>query len=94
MSVFASLARQLIMLTVELLPIDGKRTIEIKNNIGKDIAAMMSAYEAELFQDRYLPEYQKHEREISRREKAEAEAKRKRDLEALSRVASLSEDAG
>lgn len=88
---FAAIARHLIMLTVETLSVDSKQAIEIKKSINKDISELLAKYEAELYQDRYLPEYQKNAREISRRERAEADAKRERDLAALNRVASLSE---
>jgi hypothetical protein len=80
------------MLLVDLLPTDNKQITEIKKELSKDISSVMAAYEAELFQDRYLPEYQKQAREISRREKAEAELKRQRELEAMNRVAALSGD--
>ena len=80
------------MLTVDLLPLDNKNAAEIKKSISKEINETLATYEAELYQDRYLPEYQKQAREISRRERAEQDAKRVRDLEALGRVAALSAD--
>jgi pantothenate kinase-related protein Tda10 len=89
-SLFASLIENLLMLTVELIPNEAPRVLSIKKDIRSRIDKSMSQYEAELYQDRYLPEYQGQMRELSRREKEAEEAKRKRDQEALDRVASFS----
>lgn len=91
-SIFAAMMQNLLLLTADMLHTDGKKIVEIKKRIFSDTTKILDSYEAEIFQDRYLPEYQRHMRELSRREKAEAEAKRQRDLEALGRVAALSED--
>jgi hypothetical protein len=91
-SIFAAMRQNMLLLTADMLHTDGKKIVEIKKKIFADTTKILDSYEAEIFQDRYLPEYQRHMRELSRREKAEAEAKRQRDLEALGRVAALSED--
>lgn len=80
------------MLTADLLPTSADNKVKLKRDIGSEIAKILGKYEAELYQDRYLPEYQKTQREISRREKEEAEERRRRDQAALDRVASLSGD--
>lgn len=92
-SMFTLLFEHVIMLGIEHLTADGKRIGEIKRSVGDEIAKMLARYEAELYQDRYLPEYQRVMRELSRREKEEAEEKRRRDQAALDRVAAFSEDA-
>lgn len=78
------------MLTAELIPGDGKRHEAVKSQMAAHIEKVMGRYEAELYQDRYLPEYQRAMREISRREKEAAEEKRRRDQAALDRVAEFS----
>jgi len=78
------------MLTADLLPTSSENKLTLKRNIGAEISKILGKYEAELYQDRYLPEYQKTQREISRREKEEAEDRRRRDQSALDRVAALS----
>lgn len=91
-SIFAAMMQNLLLLTADLLNTDGKRVVEIKKKIFADTEKILNTYEAEIFQDRYMPEYQRHMRELSRREKAEEEARRQRELAALGRVAALSED--
>ena len=80
------------MLTADLLPTSAETRQKVKLDTHDDILKMLSRYEAEIYQDRYLPEYQRTVREVSRREKEEAEAKRRRDMDALERVASFSGD--
>lgn len=79
------------MLLVDVLQLEAARTSSVKTSIQAHVVKAMKNYEAELFQDRYLPEYQRQMRELSRREKEEAEAKRKRDQQALDRVSGFSE---
>lgn len=92
MSLFAKMLERLLMLVAATLPGDKKSLEALQSSVAADVTKMMGSYEAELYQDRYLPEYQAHARELSRREKAAEEAKRRRDQEALARVAALGED--
>ena len=82
------------MLTTDLLPIDGDKRGTIKKDIHEQIFKLMDRYEAELYQERYLPEYQRQMREVSRREKLALEEKRRREQAALERVAEFSDDSG
>ncbi len=77
----------LLMVNIEMLPGDAKQLQAMKSQLSSQIQKLMSKYEAELYQDRYLPDYQKAMREISRREKEAEEEKRRRDQAALDRVA-------
>lgn len=91
--VFTSLFEHLLLLTVELTPGDQKRQAAVKAQISSHVQKIMDKYEAEIFQERYLPEYQRALREISRREKEAEEEKRRRDQAALDRVAEFDADA-
>jgi tRNA uridine 5-carbamoylmethylation protein Kti12 len=92
MSIFVAMFQQLLSLTAELIPTSDDRLKKLKAAIVEDSGRLLSRYEAELYQDRYLPEYQRLMREVSRREKAEAEEKRRREQEAFERVAALGGD--
>ena len=81
------------MLTADLIPTDNGRVVALKKKLGDQIDTLLARYEAELYQERYLPEYQSNAREISRREKQKDLERAQRDREALERVAALSEDA-
>ena len=81
------------MLLADQLNIEGNKRVEVKKDIHEEVLKLMGRYEAELYQDRYLPEYQRQMREVSRREKEMEEEKRRRDQAALDRVAEFSDDA-
>jgi hypothetical protein len=89
---FTTLFEYLLMLTAELIPGDQKRQSAMKAQITSHVEKIIDKYEAELYQERYLPEYQRAMREISRREKEAEEEKRRREQAALDRVAEF--DAG
>jgi hypothetical protein len=91
-SIFALIAEHLIMLSADQLPTAPENRVKIKRSLHDEIGKMLGKYEAELYQDRYLPEYQRTMREISRREKEEAEDKRRRDQAALDRVATFASE--
>lgn len=92
MSIFVSMVEQLLLLTAELIPAADDKIIKLKSSLSETTGRMLNRYEAELYQDRYLPEYERLMREISRREKAEAEEKRRREQAAFERVAALAGD--
>ena len=91
-SIFVSLFQQLLFLTAELVPLADDKLNGLKQAISEDSGRLLARYEAELYQERYLPEYQRVMREISRREKIEAEEKRRREQAAFERVAALAGD--
>jgi hypothetical protein len=89
-SIFVAMFEQLLMLTAELLTTSDEKIIKLKQGIAQDANRLLEKYEAELYQERYLPEYQRLMREISRREKAAEEEKRRKEQAAFERVAALS----
>lgn len=91
-TLFVCLLEDMLLLMIEGLNIDPKYIPEAKLKASKRIGKLISKYEAELYQDRYLPEYQRAEREISRRERQEAENKKARDEAVKARVASFDDD--
>ena len=58
----------------------------------KEAEKVLGHYEAELFQERYLPEYQRNQRNISRREKEEMLRKQQELEEQKKKVESLSQE--
>lgn len=58
----------------------------------EDINVWLRLYEAELYQDRYLPAYQRAERERIRQETLQAAEKKMREQVALKKVAAFSDD--
>lgn len=58
----------------------------------EDTARLMDFYEAEVFEDRYLPAYQQAQAERDRREKQALADRERQQAESLKRVASFSED--
>jgi len=90
-TLFTRLAELLIGQLVELTTVPDRITMR-KGLIHEDINIWLRLYEAELYQDRYLPTYQRAERERQRRE-AQDEAERKmREAAALKKVAGFSDD--
>jgi hypothetical protein len=57
-----------------------------------DVDRLLKVYEAEVFEDRYLPAYQQAEAEEERRAKLDALERERREAEAQKRVAAFSED--
>lgn len=79
---------QMLLMLVELTT-QPEHIARRKNEIHRDINLWLKTYEAELYQDRYLPEYQRAERE-QRRAAAQQEEERKiRDAISAQKVASF-----
>ena len=57
-----------------------------------DVDRLLKLYEAEVFEDRYLPAYQQAEAEEERRAKLAAIERERREAEARKKVAAFSED--
>lgn len=90
-TLFTRLIELLLGQLVELTTVPDKIT-QRKGLLHEDINVWLRLYEAELYQDRYMPAYQRAERERTRRE-ALAEAERKmREQQALKKVERFSDD--
>ena len=90
-TLFTRLIQLLLGQLVELTTVPDKIG-QRKALLHDDINVWLRLYEAELYQDRYMPAYQRAERERIRQE-AHAEAERKvREAQALKKVAGFSED--
>lgn len=63
-----------------------------KHLLHEDINVWLRLYEAELYQDRYIPSYQREERERLRREEQLETVRKVREAEALKKVAAFSAD--
>lgn len=90
-SLTTRLFERMIFLLVEM-GTDAEQIIRRKKAIHEDINLWLKLYEAELYQDRYMPEYQREERERLRIESQKQAEQKIREAEALKRVASFSED--
>lgn len=76
---------ELVFITSHILPYSPQQLQSYQEQTLKRFRRVVDAYEPELFQDRYLPEYARAEQEISRREREQelqalAEEKRRRDF--------------
>ena len=93
MSIFTFAFERLLLLTADLIPYsDPKTNQEVKKDIHKELSTLLGKYEAELYQEKYLPEYQRAQRELSRREKEKAEAALRREKKAMALVEGFAED--
>lgn len=90
-TLFTRLLELLLGQLVELTTVPDKIATR-KKLLHEDINVWLKLYEAELYQDRYLPEYQRAEREQARQaEQAEVERKM-RESQALRRVERFSDE--
>jgi hypothetical protein len=89
-TLLVSMLQEILNVQMHQLPFkDENASREYRQPVYRRIEKLLEAYEAELFQDRYLPEYQQYHREVSRREK-EAEAERRRKAaELMEKVSAL-----
>lgn len=90
-SLTTRLFERMIFLLVEM-GTDAEQVVRRKKTIHEDVNLWLKLYEAELYQDRYMPEYQREERERLRIESQKQAEQKIREAEALKRVASFSED--
>lgn len=91
MSLTTRLFERMIFLLIDSTT-EGQDVVRRKQQVHDDINVWLKLYEAELYQDRYMPEYQREERERARvQEQKEAERKI-REAAALQRVAAFSEE--
>ena len=91
MSLNARLFERLLFLVSEMVT-DPEQVVRRKQGIHQDVDLWLKLYEAELYQDRYMPEYQRAERERARVDALKQAEKKVRDSEALKRVAAFSEE--
>lgn len=89
-SLTTRLFERMIFLLVEMST-DAEKVVRRKNAIHEDINLWLKLYEAELYQDRYMPEYQRAERERARLNSQRQAEEKVREAEALKRVAAFSE---
>lgn len=90
-SLTTRLFERMIFLLVEMNT-DAEQVVRRKKAIHEDINLWLKLYEAELYQDRYMPEYQRAERERTRLASLKQAEDKIREAEALKRVATFSED--
>ena len=90
MSLTTRLFERMIFLLVEMST-DAEQVVRRKQAIHEDVNLWLKLYEAELYQDRYMPEYQRAERERLRVESQRIAEQKVREAEALKRVARFSE---
>jgi hypothetical protein len=90
-SLTTRLFERMIFLLVELTT-DSEQIVRRKQAIHDDVNLWLKLYEAELFQDRYMPEYQREERERARLISQRQAEEKIREAEALKKVAAFSED--
>ena len=90
-TLFTRLIQQGLELLVELAT-DADKIKQRKVLLRTDVNVLLKYFEAELYQDRYLPEYQRAEREERRSEAILAAEKKAREAIALKRVAAFSNE--
>lgn len=90
-SLTTRLFERLLFLVSEMVT-DESQVVRRKQGIHEDVNLWLKLYEAELYQDRYMPEYQRAERERQRVTAQQEAEKKVRDAEALKRVAAFSEE--
>ena len=82
---------QLVALMIEAVT-DPESVGARKKRFFESSALWLKLFEAELYQDRYMPSYQRQERERVRTAMRKEAERKVRDAEALKRVASFSEE--
>jgi hypothetical protein len=71
---------------------EAQDVVRRKQQVHEDINVWLKLYEAELYQDRYMPEYQREERERLRIQEQQEAERKVRETAALKRVAAFSEE--
>lgn len=91
MSLTTRLFERMIFLLIETTT-DTQDVVRRKQQVHEDINVWLKLYEAELYQDRYMPEYQREERERLRIQEQQEAERKVRETAALKRVAAFSEE--
>lgn len=95
MTVMVSLAERLghILLDAVFGPAKDESAYRARHEpLRADVDRLLKLYEAEVFEERYLPAYQQAEAEEERRSKIDAMERERREAEARKKVAAFSEE--